>query len=104
MVRISQLVKNPRVPKKKKRRKLALKINYDSLHRTYSMGNSPQKKGTCKLIKTDNPRKPNSANRSCARVSLSNGEETTVYIPGEGHTLQEYSTVLVMGRGAKDLP
>jgi len=28
----------------------------------------------------------------------------TVYIPGEGHNLQEHSVVLIQGGGAKDLP
>nr|CAG8443308.1 13408_t:CDS:2 [Entrophospora candida] len=48
--------------------------------------------------------KPNSAQRSVTRVKLSNGKEVTIYIPGEKHNLQEYSSVLVSGRGAKDLP
>ncbi len=51
-----------------------------------------------------NPKKPNSALRSYARVSLSNNTEVTVYIPGEGHNIQEYSSVLIRGGGAQDLP
>ena len=43
------------------------------------------------------PRKPNSALRKVARVRLSNKQEVTVYIPGEGHELAEHSVVLVRG-------
>jgi len=50
------------------------------------------------------PKKPNSALRKISRVRLSNGKEVTVYIPGEGHNLQEHSIVLVRGGRVKDLP
>jgi small subunit ribosomal protein S12 len=50
------------------------------------------------------PKKPNSALRKIARVRLSNSKEVTVYIPGEGHTLQEHSIVLVRGGRVRDLP
>ena len=50
------------------------------------------------------PKKPNSALRKIARVRLSNGIEVTAYIPGEGHTLQEHSVVLIRGGRVKDLP
>jgi small subunit ribosomal protein S12 len=50
------------------------------------------------------PKKPNSALRKVARVRLSNGIEVTAYIPGEGHTLQDHSVVLVRGGRVKDLP
>jgi len=50
------------------------------------------------------PKKPNSAQRKFARVRLSNNMEVTAYIPGEGHNLQEYSTVLINGGGVRDLP
>ena len=50
------------------------------------------------------PKKPNSALRKIARVRLSNGREVTVYIPGEGHNLQEHSIVLVRGGRVRDLP
>jgi small subunit ribosomal protein S12 len=50
------------------------------------------------------PKKPNSALRKVARVRLSNGLEVTAYIPGEGHSLQEHSVVLVRGGRVKDLP
>ena len=64
----------------------------------------PQKRGVCLQVKTMTPKKPNSALRKIARVRLSNGKEVTVYIPGEGHNLQEHSVVLVRGGRVKDLP
>jgi small subunit ribosomal protein S12 len=64
----------------------------------------PQKRGVCLNVKTMTPKKPNSALRKIARVRLSNGKEVTVYIPGEGHSLQEHSIVLVRGGRVRDLP
>jgi len=64
----------------------------------------PQKKGVCLKVTTMTPKKPNSALRKIARVRLSNGIETTAYIPGIGHNLQEHSTVLIRGGRVKDLP
>ena len=65
---------------------------------------SPQKRGVCLVVKTQTPKKPNSALRKVARVRLSNGKEITAYIPGEGHNLQEHSVVLVRGGRVRDLP
>ena len=64
----------------------------------------PQRRGVCLLVKTQTPKKPNSALRKVARVRLTNGVEVTAYIPGEGHNLQEHSVVLVRGGRVKDLP
>jgi len=64
----------------------------------------PQKRGVCLSVKTQTPKKPNSALRKIARVRLSNGREITAYIPGEGHNLQEHSIVLVRGGRVRDLP
>ena len=64
----------------------------------------PQKRGVCQQVKSQTPKKPNSALRKIARVRLSNGKETTAYIPGEGHNLQEHSIVLVRGGRVRDLP
>jgi small subunit ribosomal protein S12 len=55
-------------------------------------------------VKTQTPKKPNSALRKIARVKLTNGMEITAYIPGVGHNLQEHSVVLVRGGRVKDLP
>ena len=49
----------------------------------------PQKHGVCLQVRTMTPKKPNSALRKITRVRLSNGKEVTVYIPGEGHNLQD---------------
>ena len=64
----------------------------------------PQKRGVCLSVTTTSPKKPNSALRKYARVRLSNGFEVTAYIGGEGHNLQEHSTVLIRGGRVKDLP
>ena len=64
----------------------------------------PQKRGVCVQVKTQTPKKPNSALRKVARVRLSNGKEVTAYIGGEGHNLQEHSIVLIRGGRVRDLP
>ena len=83
-------------------RKGRKKIKYKS--KSPILDACPQKRGVCLQVKTMTPKKPNSALRKIARVRLSNGKETTVYIPGEGHNLQEHSMVLVRGGRVKDLP
>jgi small subunit ribosomal protein S12 len=64
----------------------------------------PQRRGVCTRVYTSTPKKPNSAMRKVARVRLTNGKEVNVYIPGEGHNLQEHSIVLIRGGRVKDLP
>ena len=64
----------------------------------------PQKRGVCLRVYTTTPKKPNSALRKVARVKLTNGQEVSAYIPGEGHNLQEHSVVLLRGGRVKDLP
>lgn len=66
--------------------------------------NCPQRRGVCLAVKTQTPKKPNSALRKVARVRLTTGYEVTAYIPGEGHNLQEHSVVLVRGGRVADLP
>ena len=65
---------------------------------------NPQLRGVCLKVFTRTPKKPNSALRKVAKVKLSNGKIVSCYIPGEGHNLQEYSSVLVRGGRVKDLP
>lgn len=91
MPTIVQLIRKPRLSKKKKTKSPALR-------------RCPQKRGVCVQVKTMTPKKPNSALRKIARVRLTNGEEVTAYIPGEGHNLQEHSIALVRGGRVKDLP
>ena len=69
-----------------------------------ALTSNPQQRGVCLKVFTRTPKKPNSALRKVARVRLSNGQIISAYIPGEGHTLQEYSSVLVRGGRVKDLP
>ena len=60
-----------------------------------ALDKSPQKRGVCTRVYTTTPKKPNSALRKVARVKLTNGQEVSAYIPGEGHNLQEHSVVLI---------
>ena len=72
--------------------------------KTPIMGQCPQKRGVCLSVSTTSPKKPNSALRKIARVRLTNKQEGTVYIPGEGHNLNEHSSVLISGGRVRDLP
>ena len=72
--------------------------------KTPIMNHCPQKRGVCLSVTTTSPKKPNSALRKIARVRLTNKQEGTVYIPGEGHNLQEHSSVLIRGGRVRDLP
>ena len=72
--------------------------------KTPALNSCPQRRGICTRVYTTTPKKPNSAIRKVARVKLTSGFEITAYIPGEGHSLQEHSIVLVRGGRVKDLP
>ena len=76
------------------------------LRRIYvsDISGSPQKRGVCLIVRTQTPKKPNSALRKIARVRLTNGKEVTAYIPGIDHNLQEHSTVIIRGGRVRDLP
>jgi len=105
MPTVNQLVRKPRVRVVKKNKAPALRYGFNSLkNRVNRTGGSPQKRGVCVQVRTVTPKKPNSALRKVARVRLANGMEVTAYIPGEGHTLQEHSVVLIRGGRVKDLP
>jgi small subunit ribosomal protein S12 len=91
MLTIQQLIR-------KGRKKIVFKSKSPALD------NCPQLKGVCIRVYTTKPRKPNSSMKKMARVRLSNKKEVSVYIPGEGHNLQEHSIILVRGGGVKDLP
>ena len=91
MPTINQLVRFGREEKDKKSKSKALQA-------------CPQRRGVCLQVTTRTPKKPNSALRKIARVRLTNGQEVTAYIGGEGHNLQEHSVVLVKGGRVRDLP
>jgi len=103
---INQILRKGRKNKKKKVTAPHLRFTYNALknRRLEGRSGSPQKRGVCTQVRTASPKKPNSALRKIARVRLTNGIEVTAYIPGEGHTLQEHSVVLVRGGRVKDLP
>ena len=87
-----QLIRKPRIAKKRSQKVPALE-------------QCPQKKGVCIKLVTRTPKKPNSAIRKLALLRLSNRKRIYGYIPGEGkHSLQEHSVVLVRGGRVKDLP
>ena len=90
MPTINQLVRSGRKGKGKKR--------------ISDITGSPQKRGVCLIVRTQTPKKPNSALRKIARVRLTNGKEVTCYIPGIDHNLQEHSTVMIRGGRVRDLP
>jgi len=102
----NQLIRKGRHAKSKKSKSPALQFTFNSKkqRRLRQPKGSPQKRGVCTQVRTMTPKKPNSALRKIARVRLSNGIEVTAYIPGEGHSLQEHSVVLVRGGRVKDLP
>lgn len=106
MPTINQLVRKGRTSKRKKSKAPALQYVYNSYkqRRLPQSKGAPQKRGVCTIVRTMTPKKPNSALRKIARVRLSNQMEVTAYIPGEGHSLQEHSVVLVRGGRVKDLP
>jgi small subunit ribosomal protein S12 len=91
MPTINQLCKKKRKPKKK-------------LNRTPALEKCPQKKGICTKLILRTPKKPNSALRKLAQLRLTNNKKVFAYIPGEGHNLQTYSTVIIRGGRVKDLP
>lgn len=104
MPTISQLVKKGRKSKPTKAKAPAMRRGFNYLKNKPVKYPSPFKRGVCVQVKTQTPKKPNSAIRKIARVRLTNGMEVTAYIPGEGHNLQEHSVVLLRGGRVKDLP
>jgi small subunit ribosomal protein S12 len=103
---INQLLRKGRKPKLKKGKAPALQYIWNTYkqRRIRQPKGAPLKRGVCTVVKTQTPKKPNSALRKVARVRLSNQIEVTAYIPGEGHNLQEHSVVLIRGGRVKDLP
>lgn len=103
MPTIHQLVRKSRTRFTRKSKSIALTRSFNSIKNHPSFFPAPFKRGVCIKVTTKTPKKPNSAIRKIARVRLSNGMEVTAYIPGEGHTLQEHSVVLLRGGRVKDV-
>lgn len=106
MPTINQLIRKGRKAKRKKSTAPALQYTLNTFKqvRVRQPRGAPQKRGVCTKVSTMTPKKPNSALRKVARVRLTNGIEVTAYIPGEGHSLQDHSVVLIRGGRVKDLP
>ena len=103
MPTISQLVKKPRSKVARRSRSVTMSKGWNAILNKPNYYNSPFKRGVCTKVTTTTPKKPNSALRKIARVRLTNGDEVTVYIPGEKHKLQEHSVVMIRGGRVKDL-
>jgi small subunit ribosomal protein S12 len=105
MPTINQLIKSRRNPKKYKSKAPALQFGVNKLQSNKKVEiAAPFKRGVCLKVTVTKPKKPNSAQRKIAKVRLSNGVEVIAYIPGEKHTLQEHSVVMIRGGRVKDLP
>lgn len=104
MPTVSQLVRKGRRSLTKKTKTAGLRRWFSSKDRRFGEIASPLKRGVVLAVRTMTPKKPNSALRKVARVRLSNKQEVTAYIPGEGHELAEHSIVLIRGGRVKDLP
>lgn len=91
MPTLNQLIKTPRKTLKRKSRTPAFEGN-------------PFKRGNCLKIFIISPKKPNSALRKVARIRLTNQKSVTAYIPGQGHNIQKYSSVMLRGGYHKDCP
>ncbi len=104
MPTVSQLIRKGRKTIKKKAKTVSLGRWFNAKDRIFGEFASPFKRGVVLSVRTMTPKKPNSALRKVARVRLSNKQEVTAYIPGEGHELAEHSIILVRGGRVKDLP
>lgn len=93
MVTVNQLCKKSKTRKKKRK-----------LNKVPALESCPQKRGICSKFVLRTPKKPNSALRKIVKLRLSNNKLVYAYIPGEGHNLQAYSTVIMRGGRVKDLP
>lgn len=104
MPTINQLVRKGRKKPQKKTKKAALRRWFNAKDRKFGDLSSPFKRGVVLQVRTMTPKKPNSALRKVARIRLSNKQEVTAYVPGEGHNLNEHAIVMVRGGRVKDLP
>ena len=65
----------------------------------------PQKKAQCLRLTVFSPKKPNSARRKVSKIIVtSTKKKTYCYIPGIGHKLKVYATVLIRGGRRLDVP
>jgi small subunit ribosomal protein S12 len=77
-----------------------------TLNSSNPLSGNPQKKAVCLKVTTMSPKKPNSANRRIAKVNIIRMNDRLslkLKIPGEGHNLQQHSTVLLHAKRVRDL-
>lgn len=101
MKTIQQLIRSKRKMFKKKTTTSALKRVLRK--KNYTVQCCPQVRGICTKVTTVKPKKPNSSLKKIAKIKLTTNKEVIVYIPGEGHNLQEHSSTLVRGGSVRDL-
>jgi len=76
-----------------------------SIHLARILNKCPQKRITIAKIRVTTPRKPNSARRKTVRGFYKKNKKIVLsYIPGGNHNLKKFSTAMVRGGGARDLP
>jgi small subunit ribosomal protein S12 len=91
MSTFSQTINSPKIKKLKKKSSPKLR-------------NNPQKKAVCLRVLTISPKKPNSANRRVVKTNITHYKtKLTAKVPGESHSLQQHSTVLLRGSRVRDL-
>jgi len=78
---------------------------FSKKNKRFLLFKSPHKKGTCYKVTIMKPKKPNSATRKVVKITFMKcNRKTFCHIPGIKHNLQKFSTVLIRGGRAKDLP
>jgi len=88
---LNNIIKKPRLKKRK-------------IHKSLKLKNNPQKLVICLRVLTVSPKKPNSANRRIIKANIVNYNlQLFVKIPGENHSLQNHSTLLIRGAKIRDL-
>lgn len=85
---------------------LIKRIRFKKLHtnNVKALSRCPQKKGVCSKLRIVKPKKPNSAQRKIVKLRLSSKRFILARIPGQGHNIQEYSSVMIRGGRAPDVP
>ena len=89
------------------KKKSSMRLRKKHYSRTKHLRGCPQKKGNCVKVYITKPKKPNSAQRKVAKVALGRtfkAKKILVAIPGQGHTLQKFSVVMVRGGRVRDIP
>lgn len=71
---------------------------------TRALKRCPQRRGIVLKVRIVKPKKPNSAQRKVIKVRLTTRRNVIARIPGQGHNLRDFSSVLISGGRAPDVP